>query len=163
MVTVIFSFDFPAKNIFFYFSINLHEYFKEVHAHGKVLPSYCSPKAIARVQESVYYPPFYCASPSRLSIRFSLMFTSRQRVNRNLITTNKDVSINDNEHQDSDWDIWLRVDINAAQRECVVPEVSRVFHFGLTGAHVRGAFTQAHFAGHLATVRPNIVLQGVDK
>lgn len=32
-------------------------------------------RLIARVQESVYYPPLYCASSSMLSIRFLLMFS----------------------------------------------------------------------------------------
>ncbi|KAF2367929.1 Glycosyl transferase family 13 [Trinorchestia longiramus] len=36
-----------------------------------------------------------------------------------------------------------------AERECVIPAVSRTFHYGLTGAHVNGVLTQAHFAGHL--------------
>lgn len=59
--------------------------------------------------------------------------------------------------------MWLRQDNVVNQRECVVPEVSRVFHFGLTGAHVKGFLAQAHFAGHLATMSSNITLRDVHK
>ncbi|XP_047738841.1 protein O-linked-mannose beta-1,2-N-acetylglucosaminyltransferase 1 isoform X2 [Hyalella azteca] len=64
---------------------------------------------------------------------------------------------------EGDWDMWLRIDENAAQRECVIPAVSRVFHYGLTGAHVRGPMTIAHFAGHLTTSQPNIWLKDTHK
>ncbi|KAF2367928.1 Glycosyl transferase family 13 [Trinorchestia longiramus] len=62
-----------------------------------------------------------------------------------------------------DWDLWLRTDRNAAQRECVVPSVSRVFHYGLTGAHVKGIMTHVHFAGHLVTAVPHVALRDVEK
>ncbi|XP_018025964.2 protein O-linked-mannose beta-1,2-N-acetylglucosaminyltransferase 1 [Hyalella azteca] len=50
---------------------------------------------------------------------------------------------------DHDWDIWMRSPHLRAERECVVPSVSRSFHYGIVGAHVNGVLTLAHFTGHL--------------
>ncbi|XP_047738840.1 protein O-linked-mannose beta-1,2-N-acetylglucosaminyltransferase 1-like [Hyalella azteca] len=48
-----------------------------------------------------------------------------------------------------DWDIWMRKAHVRAERECIVPSVSRSFHYGIVGAHVNGVLTLAHFTGHL--------------
>ncbi|KAK8379472.1 hypothetical protein O3P69_019403 [Scylla paramamosain] len=50
-----------------------------------------------------------------------------------------------------DWDIWFRSTEVRAGRECVVPDVSRTFHGGVEGAHIKGVMTHAYFTAHPVT------------
>lgn len=36
----------------------------------------------------------------------------------------------------ADWDMWMRQDFIRKSRECLVPDISRTFHFGKVGAHI---------------------------
>ncbi|XP_050737950.1 protein O-linked-mannose beta-1,2-N-acetylglucosaminyltransferase 1-like isoform X2 [Eriocheir sinensis] len=47
----------------------------------------------------------------------------------------------------ADWDMWMRLPEIQQGRECLVPEVSRTFHFGSKGAHLTDYF-QANFYAH---------------
>uniref|UniRef100_A0A6A7FUW0 Alpha-1,3-mannosyl-glycoprotein 2-beta-N-acetylglucosaminyltransferase n=2 Tax=Hirondellea gigas TaxID=1518452 RepID=A0A6A7FUW0_9CRUS len=59
-------------------------------------------------------------------------------------------------HQEHDWDIWFRSPQIRRGRECVIPAVSRSFHYGITGAHVNGVLTLAHFSGHIVSAQEDV-------
>ncbi|XP_064119028.1 protein O-linked-mannose beta-1,2-N-acetylglucosaminyltransferase 1-like [Macrobrachium nipponense] len=65
--------------------------------------------------------------------------------------------------EEHDWDMWFRSTEIRAGRECVVPDVSRTFHYSSSGAHIQNILTQAHFAGHAVTSSPDIRLHNVDR
>ncbi|XP_069947627.1 protein O-linked-mannose beta-1,2-N-acetylglucosaminyltransferase 1-like [Cherax quadricarinatus] len=63
----------------------------------------------------------------------------------------------------ADWDMWLRLPENKKGRECIVPEVSRTFHFGLTGAHLT-AYFQANYYDNIAfNTRPHVTLKDLHR
>ncbi|KAK4287117.1 hypothetical protein Pmani_039808 [Petrolisthes manimaculis] len=62
-----------------------------------------------------------------------------------------------------DWDVWLRSSAVRGSRECVVPDVSRTFHYGVSGEHIQGVLTHAHFTAHVITATPAIRLQNVHR
>ncbi len=39
-----------------------------------------------------------------------------------------------------DWDMWMRMDENRKGRECIIPDVSRTYHFGASGVNVYDYF-----------------------
>merc|ERR1719494_85236 len=47
-----------------------------------------------------------------------------------------------------DWDIWMRGDGNRKGRECIIPDVSRTYHFGAKGLNVNVFFQEAYFLKH---------------
>ncbi|XP_066918006.1 protein O-linked-mannose beta-1,2-N-acetylglucosaminyltransferase 1-like [Clytia hemisphaerica] len=44
-----------------------------------------------------------------------------------------------------DWDMWMRMNVNRKDRECIVPDVPRTFHFGSKGLNVNPYFQSIHF------------------
>lgn len=62
-----------------------------------------------------------------------------------------------------DWDIWFRGMSIRASRECIVPEISRSFHMGESGVHIKGQVTYSTFVGHLATNQHNIDLHNIHR
>ncbi|KAK4291429.1 hypothetical protein Pmani_035741, partial [Petrolisthes manimaculis] len=65
--------------------------------------------------------------------------------------------------EDHDWDIWVRQVSVLGGRECVVPDVTRTFHIGLSGSHAAGLLHTAFFALKPLPATPNIPLLGVDR
>ncbi|XP_065175092.1 protein O-linked-mannose beta-1,2-N-acetylglucosaminyltransferase 1-like [Sycon ciliatum] len=47
-----------------------------------------------------------------------------------------------------DWDMWMRTPGVRKGRECVIPDVSRTFHFGSTGLNMNPYFQETYFAKH---------------
>nr|CAB3265040.1 protein O-linked-mannose beta-1,2-N-acetylglucosaminyltransferase 1 [Phallusia mammillata] len=45
-----------------------------------------------------------------------------------------------------DWDMWIRHPEVRKGRECVIPDVSRTFHFGETGLNMNSHFYQTYFS-----------------
>lgn len=39
-----------------------------------------------------------------------------------------------------DWDMWMRMPEQRKGRECVIPDVSRSYHFGIIGLNMNGYF-----------------------
>lgn len=39
-----------------------------------------------------------------------------------------------------DWDMWMRMPEQRRGRECVIPDVSRSYHFGIVGLNMNGYF-----------------------
>ena len=46
----------------------------------------------------------------------------------------------------ADWDVWLRLDDNLKGRDCIVPEISRTYHFGAKGVNMNEFFHERFFA-----------------
>lgn len=47
-----------------------------------------------------------------------------------------------------DWDMWMRLPEIRKNRECVVPEISRTFHFGASGINMNSFFQDSYFKSH---------------
>ena len=62
-----------------------------------------------------------------------------------------------------DWDVWVRRDSNRLQRECVIPDVSRTFHFGITGSHTSSAFHALYYQDHTINQVPDVQLHNVNR
>lgn len=43
-------------------------------------------------------------------------------------------------HQLWDWDMWMRMPEQRRGRECIIPDVSRSYHFGIVGLNMNGYF-----------------------
>ena len=61
-----------------------------------------------------------------------------------------------------DWDIWMRANHNRKGRECIIPDISRTYHFGGKGLNVGGHMQARYFAKHSLNTKPNVKLD-VDK
>ncbi|KAK3752396.1 hypothetical protein QZH41_008597, partial [Actinostola sp. cb2023] len=54
-----------------------------------------------------------------------------------------------------DWDMWVRAaKING--RECIIPDVSRTYHFGAQGINMNPFFQELYFEGHALNKEPNV-------
>ncbi|XP_037080422.1 LOW QUALITY PROTEIN: protein O-linked-mannose beta-1,2-N-acetylglucosaminyltransferase 1-like [Pollicipes pollicipes] len=60
-----------------------------------------------------------------------------------------------------DWDVWVRWDRNRLERECVIPDVSRTYHFGIAGRHSSSAFHSMYYVDHAFNRKPDVELRGV--
>lgn len=47
-----------------------------------------------------------------------------------------------------DWDMWMRVPSQRKGRECIIPDISRTYHFGAKGLNVDPAMNEAYFKRH---------------
>ncbi|XP_050717401.1 protein O-linked-mannose beta-1,2-N-acetylglucosaminyltransferase 1-like [Eriocheir sinensis] len=65
--------------------------------------------------------------------------------------------------KDHDWDIWFRSTEVRGGRECVVPDVSRTYHAGATGAHINGLLSHIFFTAHPVTSTTDIKIQNVHR
>uniref|UniRef100_A0A4W3HTK9 Alpha-1,3-mannosyl-glycoprotein 2-beta-N-acetylglucosaminyltransferase n=1 Tax=Callorhinchus milii TaxID=7868 RepID=A0A4W3HTK9_CALMI len=61
-----------------------------------------------------------------------------------------------------DWDIWLRMPEQRKGRECIVPDISRSYHFGIVGLNMNGYFHEAYFKKHKLNTVPNVQFKNVD-
>ena len=61
-----------------------------------------------------------------------------------------------------DWDMWLRSPAVRKDRECIVPDVSRTFHFGTNGINMNSYFHQLYFSKHKINLLPNVELKDLD-
>lgn len=55
-----------------------------------------------------------------------------------------------------DWDMWIRTDGVRKGRECIIPDISRTFHFGSTGTNINSYFQKQYFSKHAF----NLISQG---
>ncbi|XP_042883723.1 protein O-linked-mannose beta-1,2-N-acetylglucosaminyltransferase 1-like [Penaeus japonicus] len=62
-----------------------------------------------------------------------------------------------------DWDMWMRLPSQQKGRECLVPEVSRTFHFGKVGAHLTAYFQAKYFSKFPFNQVPNVRLKDLDR
>lgn len=62
-----------------------------------------------------------------------------------------------------DWDMWMRMAEIRKDRECIIPEISRTFHFGSFGINMNSYFQDKYFKSHSFNTQPKVVLQNVDR
>lgn len=55
-----------------------------------------------------------------------------------------------------DWDMWMRMDGNRKGRECIVPDISRTYHFGAKGLNMNSFFQDAYFTKHALNTKTGI-------
>ncbi|XP_054280090.1 protein O-linked-mannose beta-1,2-N-acetylglucosaminyltransferase 1-like isoform X1 [Macrosteles quadrilineatus] len=61
-----------------------------------------------------------------------------------------------------DWDMWMRMNEVRKGRECVVPEVSRTYHFGSSGLNMNSYFQDTYFKTHSFNTQPNVNLVNIE-
>uniref|UniRef100_UPI00398F03BB protein O-linked-mannose beta-1,2-N-acetylglucosaminyltransferase 1 isoform X2 n=1 Tax=Pristiophorus japonicus TaxID=55135 RepID=UPI00398F03BB len=61
-----------------------------------------------------------------------------------------------------DWDMWVRMPEQRKGRECIIPDVSRSYHFGIVGLNMNGYFHEAYFKKHKLNTVPSVQLKNVD-
>uniref|UniRef100_A0A7N6A2V1 Protein O-linked-mannose beta-1,2-N-acetylglucosaminyltransferase n=1 Tax=Anabas testudineus TaxID=64144 RepID=A0A7N6A2V1_ANATE len=61
-----------------------------------------------------------------------------------------------------DWDMWMRMPEQRKGRECIIPDVSRSYHFGIIGLNMNGYFHEVYFKKHRFNTVPNVQLKNVD-
>uniref|UniRef100_A0A8C8RC34 Protein O-linked-mannose beta-1,2-N-acetylglucosaminyltransferase n=1 Tax=Pelusios castaneus TaxID=367368 RepID=A0A8C8RC34_9SAUR len=61
-----------------------------------------------------------------------------------------------------DWDMWMRMPEQRKGRECIIPDVSRSYHFGIVGLNMNGYFHEAYFKKHKFNTVPNVQLKNVE-
>ena len=62
-----------------------------------------------------------------------------------------------------DWDMWMRLPDVRRQRECVVPDVSRTYHFGSQGLNMNSYFQDIYFKKHAFNTQSKVRLNDVDR
>lgn len=50
--------------------------------------------------------------------------------------------------QPHDWDMWIRTEQVRRGRECLIPDISRTYHFGSTGTNINSYFQHQYFSKH---------------
>ena len=48
-------------------------------------------------------------------------------------------------HNNTHWDIWMRRDENRKGRECIIPDISRTYHFGSKGLNINKGIQNHYF------------------
>ncbi|XP_034780542.2 protein O-linked-mannose beta-1,2-N-acetylglucosaminyltransferase 1-like isoform X2 [Acipenser ruthenus] len=61
-----------------------------------------------------------------------------------------------------DWDMWMRMPEQRKDRECIIPDVSRSYHFGIIGLNMNGYFHEVYFKKHKLNTVPNVQFKKVD-
>ncbi|XP_036067503.1 protein O-linked-mannose beta-1,2-N-acetylglucosaminyltransferase 1 isoform X2 [Oryzias melastigma] len=61
-----------------------------------------------------------------------------------------------------DWDMWMRMPEQRRGRECIIPDVSRSYHFGIIGLNMNGYFHEVYFKKHKFNTVPNVLLKNVE-
>ncbi|XP_047739737.1 protein O-linked-mannose beta-1,2-N-acetylglucosaminyltransferase 1 isoform X2 [Hyalella azteca] len=62
-----------------------------------------------------------------------------------------------------DWDMWMRLPDIRKSRECIVPDVSRTYHFGSSGLNMNSFFQDAYFKKHAFSTARYVELRDVTK
>jgi len=61
-----------------------------------------------------------------------------------------------------DWDMWMRLDEIRKGRECIVPDVSRTYHFGSSGLNMNSYFQDVYFKKHSFNTERDVELKDID-
>ncbi|WAR23362.1 PMGT1-like protein [Mya arenaria] len=62
-----------------------------------------------------------------------------------------------------DWDMWMRHGAIRKSRECIIPDISRTYHFGSKGLNINPYFQEIYFNKHKLQSKPNVRLKDVDR
>ena len=55
-----------------------------------------------------------------------------------------------------DWDMWMRMPKQRKGRECIIPDISRTYHFGAKGLNVNPAMNEAYFKRHALNTQSSV-------
>ncbi|XP_028393011.1 protein O-linked-mannose beta-1,2-N-acetylglucosaminyltransferase 1-like [Dendronephthya gigantea] len=55
-----------------------------------------------------------------------------------------------------DWDMWMRMETNKKGRECIIPDISRTYHFGAKGLNMNAFFQESYFKKHTLNTEANV-------
>ncbi|CAD5116976.1 unnamed protein product [Dimorphilus gyrociliatus] len=61
-----------------------------------------------------------------------------------------------------DWDMWMRTERIRKGRECIIPDVSRTYHFGSKGLNMNSYFQKRYFENHALNKHTNVRLHEVN-
>ena len=59
--------------------------------------------------------------------------------------------------------MWMRLDEIRKGRECIVPDVSRTYHFGSSGLNMNSYFQDVYFKKHAFNTEKDIELKDIDR
>ncbi|GFS24644.1 protein O-linked-mannose beta-1,2-N-acetylglucosaminyltransferase 1 [Elysia marginata] len=62
-----------------------------------------------------------------------------------------------------DWDMWMRSSGIRKERECIIPDISRTYHFGSKGLNMNPYFQEVYFKKHSLQAEGDIKLKDVDR
>jgi beta-1,2-N-acetylglucosaminyltransferase len=62
-----------------------------------------------------------------------------------------------------DWDMWMRLPDVRRGRECLVPDVSRTYHFGASGLNMNSYFQDIYFKKRAFNTAPSVPLKDVQR
>uniref|UniRef100_K1Q2P5 Alpha-1,3-mannosyl-glycoprotein 2-beta-N-acetylglucosaminyltransferase n=1 Tax=Magallana gigas TaxID=29159 RepID=K1Q2P5_MAGGI len=62
-----------------------------------------------------------------------------------------------------DWDMWMRLPTVRKNRECIIPDVSRTYHFGSKGLNMNPYFQEVYFKKHSIVNESNVALKDLDR
>lgn len=61
-----------------------------------------------------------------------------------------------------DWDMWMRLDVIRKNRECIIPDISRTYHFGSSGLNMNPYFQDHYFSKHPLNTNSDVQLRAVE-
>lgn len=59
--------------------------------------------------------------------------------------------------------MWMRLPDIRHGRECVVPDVSRTYHFGSSGINMNSYFQDVYFKKHAFNTIPEVQLDNIER
>lgn len=59
--------------------------------------------------------------------------------------------------------MWMRHGMIRKSRECIIPDISRTYHFGSKGLNINPYFQELYFQSHKLQSKPNVKLKDIDK
>ena len=59
--------------------------------------------------------------------------------------------------------MWMRLPSVRRDRECIVPDVSRTYHFGSKGINMNTYFQELYFKKHSINTVPHVKLKDTDR
>ena len=65
--------------------------------------------------------------------------------------------------QQWDWDMWMRTPMIRRDRECIIPDISRTYHFGSKGLNINPYFQELYFQKHSLMTKPNVKLKDLHR
>lgn len=62
-----------------------------------------------------------------------------------------------------DWDMWMRLPEIRKNRECIIPDVPRTYHFGSFGINMNSFFQDAYFKKHSLNTLNYVELKNIER
>jgi len=58
--------------------------------------------------------------------------------------------------------MWMRTDLIRKKRECIIPDISRTYHFGSKGLNINPYFQELYFTAHKLQSKPDVKLKDLN-